>query len=770
MIPARQMTFAEFAALGYTRLVPIIPHDAPISEGSSLFKRVGTKQDSRGKAVGVRGLNGWYGYDWLNQPDPDEHDLARWQRMGAGVGIMTGGPLNLIAVDADTLDQACAGKVMIAGMKHFGSTPVRIGRAPKAVYLIRVTEPIQYCRVEFGPLNDEGRRVDRVELLSDGRQFVAHGIHPVTKKPYVWTTPLCHVDKLPVVTPQQLAAFMDELRQILPNTGPLVTEGATTEVSQASLRGDIEKVRAAVAATPNTSAAFGTREAYRDFGYAIKAALPDDEPEAFEIFADWCARWEDGENDPDIVAADWRRMKPPFRRGASWIYELAEETSGGKFKRADAFFDVLPDEPESLFPREAPPAPERPPFKLAPTPYSFPDPASIPRRRWLYGRHYIRGFVSATVAPGGIGKSSLTIVEALAMTSGKPLLGERSPENLRVWIWNGEDPVDELQRRVAAAMHHYSVGPADVGDRLLIDSGMEQPITLAEDGRSGARLNEDVMAELVRVIKSRKIDAVIVDPLVSSHRVSENDNGAVDLVVKAWGRIAFQTGASVMLVHHVRKTNGDAITVEDARGASALVNGTRVARALTPMTPNEGAKLGVEKPWLFFRSGGVTKNNLAPAEAAPAEKASWFALQSVPLGNGAGEGVDALMSGDTVGVVVLADLAAAAGPRDPDTIGRILQALGDDDWRADVRAGDAWIGSPVAGAIGLNAADAADRAVINGQVKRMLRDGLLEQITLREGRNRKSKAFYRRTAAGKSVVEGVTTPPALLAEQEGVFA
>lgn len=202
MIPARQMTFAEFAALGYTRLVPIIPHDAPISEGSSLFKRVGTKQDSRGKAVGVRGLNGWYGYDWLNQPDPDEHDLARWQRMGAGVGIMTGGPLNLIAVDADTLDQACAGKVMIAGMKHFGSTPVRIGRAPKAVYLIRVTEPIQYCRVEFGPLNDEGRRVDRVELLSDGRQFVAHGIHPVTKKPYVWTTPLCHVDKLPVVTPQ----------------------------------------------------------------------------------------------------------------------------------------------------------------------------------------------------------------------------------------------------------------------------------------------------------------------------------------------------------------------------------------------------------------------------------------------------------------------------------------------------------------------------------------------------------------------------------------
>ena len=54
------------------------------------------------------------------------------------------------------------------------------------------------------------------------------------------------------------------------------TEGAATEVSQASLRGSLDTVRKAVAATPNTSAPFGTREAYRDFGYAIKAAIEND--------------------------------------------------------------------------------------------------------------------------------------------------------------------------------------------------------------------------------------------------------------------------------------------------------------------------------------------------------------------------------------------------------------------------------------------------------------------------------------------------------------
>src|SRR4051794_40314849 len=56
-------------------------------------------------------------------------------------------------------------------------------------------------------------------------------------------------------------------------------------------------------------------------------------------------------------------------------------------------------------------------------PFHWCDPVSIPLRKWIYGRHYIRRFVSTTVAPGGVGKSSLGIVEALAIVSGRDLLG-----------------------------------------------------------------------------------------------------------------------------------------------------------------------------------------------------------------------------------------------------------------------------------------------------------------------------------------------------------
>src|SRR5690349_16778256 len=84
---------------------------------------------------------------------------------------------------------------------------------------------------------------------------------------------------------------------------------------------------------------------------------------------------------------------------------------------------------------------------IAATPFSSLDASTIPPRRFVYGRHLIRQFVSTTFAPGGVGKSSLGFAEALAMASGRPLLGVEPAGRLRVWIWNGEDPFEELQRR-----------------------------------------------------------------------------------------------------------------------------------------------------------------------------------------------------------------------------------------------------------------------------------------------------------------------------------
>jgi hypothetical protein len=83
-------------------------------------------------------------------------------------------------------------------------------------------------------------------------------------------------------------------------------------------------------------------------------------------------------------------------------------------------------------------------------PFTPIDEASLPPREWLYGRHYQRRTVSITAAPGGFGKSSLDMVEAIAMATGRNLLGEEPPVRLRVWLHNGDDSREEMDRRVVA--------------------------------------------------------------------------------------------------------------------------------------------------------------------------------------------------------------------------------------------------------------------------------------------------------------------------------
>ena len=103
----------------------------------------------------------------------------------------------------------------------------------------------------------------------------------------------------------------------------------------------------------------------------------------------------------------------------------------------------------------------------------------------------------------------------------------------------------------------------------------------------------DVVTQFSQVYN---IDVVIVDPFVSSHRLNENDNSGMDLVVKAWGRIAEQGHCAVELVHHVRKSQaGQAAAYGDARGASALTDAARHVRRLVKMSPDEAKLADIEE-------------------------------------------------------------------------------------------------------------------------------------------------------------------------------
>ncbi|MGL5445793.1 MAG: AAA family ATPase [Rhabdaerophilum sp.] len=285
--------------------------------------------------------------------------------------------------------------------------------------------------------------------------------------------------------------------------------------------------------------------------------------------------------------------------------------------------------------------------RLAATPYTAIDPSTLPVRHWIYNNHYIGRFLSATIAPGGVGKSSLSIVEALSIVTRRSLLGIEPRNSVKVWIWNGEDPPDELMRRVAAVAKNYGIEPNEYEGRLFLDSGRISPMILVDQQKNGTHVIQLFVDRLIVLIKERGIGLLIIDPFVASHRVTENDNNAINLVAQIWSQIAEATGCAIELVHHARKTGGAEIAVEDGRGASALLAAARSVRVLNPMSEADATKGGVDpdERRSFFRVDNG-KANLAP----PAEKSDWYKIVSVPLGNGPDE-MNPDGSGDFVGVV-----------------------------------------------------------------------------------------------------------------------
>ena len=103
------------------------------------------------------------------------------------------------------------------------------------------------------------------------------------------------------------------------------------------------------------------------------------------------------------------------------------------------------------------------------------DPATIPPRSSLYDGRYIRRTIGATIGGGGRAKTTRGIYEAVCMAVGFDIATkEKLPDGaLRVWVCNGEEEQDELDRRVAAACQRYGISKADLGGRLFVHrSGM----------------------------------------------------------------------------------------------------------------------------------------------------------------------------------------------------------------------------------------------------------------------------------------------------------
>lgn len=339
------------------------------------------------------------------------------------------------------------------------------------------------------------------------------------------------------------------------------------------------------------------------------------------------------------------------------------------------------------------------------------DECDIPPRRWLYGRHLIRKFLSVDVAAGGIGKSSVKIVEALALATGRSLLGREVHEGpMRVWLYNLEDPLEEIERRIHAACKHYHIAPCDIGDRLFVNSGREQPFCIAHDIGAGARIVRPVSDRLIDCMLENGIDVFSADPFVSSHTLSENDNVAIDLVAKEFGRIADVTNSAFNLVHHVRKSNGTEATADSARGASSLIGAARSVIVYNRMTDDEAATAGIspDQRGFYFRTAN-DKANLSPPESA-----EWHRMNNVDLTNG-----------DQVGVACRWQWPDVFDTITKEQTRAVQRAVDSGRWRKDARASN-WVGNIIATVLALDPDE--DKKRLNSIIRQWLKNEVLIEV------------------------------------------
>jgi hypothetical protein len=233
-------------------------------------------------------------------------------------------------------------------------------------------------------------------------------------------------------------------------------------------------------------------------------------------------------------------------------------------------------------------------------------------------------------------------------------------------------------------------------------------LVIAEMQRTGFVICRPVVDTIIAQLKERAIDVLIIDPFVSCHRVTENDNNAIDAVTKEWARVADTANCAVELVHHVRKGEQE-ITVESARGGGSFGDACRMVRVINRMTEQQAKDAGADNHRLHFRTY-LDKNNLAP----PADKSDWYKLVSVELGNGPlGPNVG---GGDSIGVVTKwkwPDATEDLTGRDFDLVAAAIRA---GSWRADPQAKQ-WVGRAVAKALEYDLDNPADKAKVKQIIK-----------------------------------------------------
>lgn len=546
--------FRDILALGYDRLLCVVPPDAPIHNA--------------GKRPGKLGQDGWHGVNVRTFDGVTPEQVDQWQSWGSSLGLRCDG--KFIGLDIDSLSPEWSAKIHRAALRLLGPAPVRIGRAPKCILLYKAASSVSYRQLRFDDGIDE-KKPGLVECLSGAggtKWFVALGLHKDTGRPYLWPEGIPHADELTTISEEQVASFFDKLREALPKAvGTSSSDVDRTTVDQASLKGDLKVIARAAAAIDCRPETFGGYDNWRDLAVGLRAACQDDEALGLELFcaATERAGIEDPEEDAERV---YYSLHPPFAFGADYVLAVAAKHGSPEYKesllheRAATWFEPPADEEEPLFAaEEARQRAETRSEDVAAKAARFrfldfdaaADSALAQSNQPLIKGLLDCGTMSIMYGDSNEGKTFVAMDLGFHVGAGLEYGGMKTTQGLVVYV--AAEGGNGAKRRVMALRLKYGEAAHGVRFKLL---------PMAVDLR---RPDADLPA-FVAALKGigEPIALVIVDTL-SRALAGGDENSSVDMgaIVKHFDIIRAEIGAHLMVVHHTGKNKANG-----ARGHSLL--------------------------------------------------------------------------------------------------------------------------------------------------------------------------------------------------------
>lgn len=549
----------------------------------------------------------------------------------AGIGIAAG---QLIGVDIDIQAEGeIALEVESLAKRMLGNTPaVRIGKAPKRLLVYRAAQA--FVGFKYPP----------IEILGEGQQFVAYGIHPETNKPYEWpVSTLADLDlgELPAITQAQAREFAKAAYELIPaelkpktvSLGNIALEASNEAfVSLSEQRGTLDAVGDALKFIANDDLDY---DSWVRVGMAIKGALGEQGKDVFEQWSATSQKFVGA-----TTAQAWQSFKPT-RIGAGTIYKLALDHGWSPAAEVQLNGEIVDDSVhpaqaliDSLHAASLRSDVEARPTNLAAFMAPTPEETSSDRiedwhaidrfqgqpkaRRWLVNGIFPMAQASLLASGGGVGKSFslLALSRGVADYDGNVLdapmhFGGSLVESGAAVYITAEDDAIELHNR----LHSLGAIPPRLYTVPLPDAGGAQayfapnPLTKTP-GTTGAW---DALKEQIASLGDVKL--IVIDPLQPLCALDLNVPENAQFVCSRLAEMAAQTQAAVIVSHHFAKR--EATTPEQAReairGSGGLVDGVRCVYALW-QPREERSRAALKQLQLPYQRaavvhGGVVKAN-----------------------------------------------------------------------------------------------------------------------------------------------------------------